>query len=506
MNSSRWPPRIAVAAILSMYAATLLFWRDRVPNGLFSDTAQEALRGLYLVEGKHFEVITFSFGNSAETLYLYIVGGMLSLLGPSTIAIQLTSWLFALACVFLIWKLTACISETIPAWVPLLTATSSLWLFHYARSGLRAIAAPVFLAAFTLLLDRSERHPDARADAVCGVVLGLSIYSYTACRVLPIAFVVYGVIRLLSRPQNRKLLTGSYRTIVGWAFAVSVPNLLFLIKQPAGFLTRGNYVLVGNNWDKVSNVISTALTPFYYADRYRDVIGRGFFFDAISAALTARGHNPLHFILSAALVIGLLQAKQFFEKPVFAFLLSAWITSVLILGVAGPSLTRLLILLPVYLVFAALGFGALLAKIPSARAGLLVMMIWVWLSSDYKYMFGAGEPEAASVYFNAAATPMGREAERLAHEGRRVLCVLSREKDVVAFLTHDESSRVKIVEFYRQELDPSQVPFLTFQPDDLLIENLSRFNGFTGQFPQALRVGHNDAFYDIRFPPAASGH
>ena len=75
---------IAVAAILSIYVASLVFWRDRVPNGLFSDTAQEALRGIYLVEGKHFEVITFSFGNSAETLYLYIVGFVVALLGPST--------------------------------------------------------------------------------------------------------------------------------------------------------------------------------------------------------------------------------------------------------------------------------------------------------------------------------------------------------------------------------------------------------------------------------------
>lgn len=501
MSTGRRPAAIAVAAILSFYIATLVFWRDRVPNGLFSDTAQEALRGLYLVEGRHFEVITSSFGNSAETLYLYIVGCLASLLGPSTFAVQLPGWLFALACVWLVLKLTECVSETIPSWVPVLTAVSSLWLFHYARSGLRAIAAPFFLGAFALLLDRAERLTDSRRNAACGIVLGLSIYSYTACRVLPIAFIAYAAIRLWTQPENRKSLMVRYKDIVAWAFVASIPNLLFLVTRPNDFLTRGDYVLVGTAWDKAVNVISTALLPFYYPDRYRDLAGHGFFFDSISASLTARGHSPVHIVLAAALVLGLLQAKQFIGKPVFAFMLLSWIASILIPGIAGPSLTRLLIILPVYLVFAALGFGALLERFPSARAGVLLVLIWIWLSGDYRYLFGAGETQAASIYFNSAATGIGQQAERLAHEGRRVLCVVSRDKDVVALLTHDERARVNIVEFYSKPLDPSQIPFAAFQPDDLLIENLPRFNWFTGRFPQAWRSGHNDSFYNIRFPP-----
>jgi len=39
-----------------------------------NDVAEEALRGLYLVEGRHIEPMTFAVGNSAETLYLYLVG------------------------------------------------------------------------------------------------------------------------------------------------------------------------------------------------------------------------------------------------------------------------------------------------------------------------------------------------------------------------------------------------------------------------------------------------
>ena len=93
---------ILIVAIFAAYLAALIYARDRIPAGLHNDVAEEALRGLYLVEGRHFEVMTFSVGNSAETLYLYLVGVAAQLLGPTTLAIQLPSWAFALACIWLV--------------------------------------------------------------------------------------------------------------------------------------------------------------------------------------------------------------------------------------------------------------------------------------------------------------------------------------------------------------------------------------------------------------------
>src|SRR5579863_9364672 len=79
---------MAVAAIFAAYAAILLYSHGRVPNALNNDVAEEALRGVYLVNGHHFEVITFSVGNSAETLYLYLEGLMAWILGPTVLSIQ----------------------------------------------------------------------------------------------------------------------------------------------------------------------------------------------------------------------------------------------------------------------------------------------------------------------------------------------------------------------------------------------------------------------------------
>ena len=107
-------------------------------------------------------------------------------------------------------------------WVPLLTAACSVWLFHYGRSGLRAICAPVFLLVFTLLLDRVERRPDRIAGLACGGVLGVGIYGYTACRTMPIAFAVYAAFRLLQGRDNRISLIKPYSLIASGAVLVSI--------------------------------------------------------------------------------------------------------------------------------------------------------------------------------------------------------------------------------------------------------------------------------------------
>ena len=199
------------------------------------------------MNGGHFEVITFAIGNSAETLYLYLMGAAMGLLGPTTFGLHLLSWIFAIACIWMIWKLAERITDGVPAWIPLLTAACSIWLFHYARTGLRAISAPFFLCAFALLLDRVERRPaDRGAGLICGAVLGLGIYGYTSARVLPIAFVP---VLWLTGWSGRVGRARHYYAVYadrGGGFAISIPNVIFFLRQPAAFLSRGSYVLTAS--------------------------------------------------------------------------------------------------------------------------------------------------------------------------------------------------------------------------------------------------------------------
>jgi hypothetical protein len=492
-TTTRSPGWIPILGIFCAYVAALLFGREQVPAGLNNDVAAEALRGLYLVEGKHFEVITFSIGNSAETLYLYVLGAMAQLLGPTTLAIQLTSWLVALACIWLIWKLVERITDTIPPWIPVLTAACSLWLFHYARSGLRAICSPFFLAAFTLLLDRAERRPNDRAAGLlCGAVLGLSIYGYTSNRALAIAFVGYAAFRLIRQWKTEVRLARLYSTIALGALVVSIPNLLFFLRQPRDFLFRGSYVLRGGMSDWAVNTMWTVLFPFYYPDVYRHIGGPGFFFDGVSAGLTSSGFSPVPLVFAAAFLVGLWQAGQYIDKPVTAFLLAAWAAAILSLGVAGPSLTRLLIILPVYLVLAALGFGYLIRKRPVLRIPLLLLILYVGVSDGYSYLSGQGE---ALDYYAAAGTSIGEAANRLAASGQKIVCVVSRDAGVVSYLTHRQLVRVKTVEFYQRMPNPAEIPLDEFRPDTLLVEDAPAFQSLIAQLPKEWPTAKGDRYY-----------
>jgi len=58
------------ACVLVANAAALFYAREQSPPGLNNDVAEEALRGVLLVDARRLEIMTFSIGNSAETLYL----------------------------------------------------------------------------------------------------------------------------------------------------------------------------------------------------------------------------------------------------------------------------------------------------------------------------------------------------------------------------------------------------------------------------------------------------
>jgi len=481
-----------VCAILAVWLTALVYARDRVPPGINSDAAGEAMRGVLLVEGHRFEAITFAVGNSAETLYLYWLGALIHLLGPTAMALHLACWPLALAIIWMIWKLTRRLADTVPPWIPVLTAAASLWLFHYARSGLRAITAPFFLAAVALLLDRVERRPlDRVAGWLCGAVLGLSVYGYTSARVLPIAFLAYAVFRLAGARGEWKAAALRYGAVVAGAAAASIPNLWFFLHRPAEFLARGNYVLSGSGTDRVFHVLFTALLPWYYPDTYRSIELPTYQCDGVSAAMVAAGQNPVNIVMAVAMLAGLWRARRLLDRPVAGFLLAAWIAATLLLGIAGPSLTRLLVILPVYLVLASLGFGYAMEAMPRLRLLVPLAILAVAATDGYSYFSNVA---AQVVYYGAAATPMGESAAAMAAQGHRVLCIVSKDAGVVKLLTHAQESRVQVAEFFRGPLDVSKLPLRELRPDVLLVDDAPKFRDFAARLPQETRTCQEERF------------
>jgi hypothetical protein len=471
------PPRdiaaraTAIANLLA-YAAALVYRREAVPGGLSNDATEEALRGVLLLAQHRLEPITGAIGNSAETLYLYALGASSKLLGPSTLAIQLVSWLSAIGIVLLVIAVARRVEPSLPPFVPLLAGASSVWLFHYARVGLRAISAPFFLLLFAYCDLRAEE--DRRLAVLEGIVLGVGVYAYTSFRVVPIAWLLLTVFRL-ARAKDRRAVARTALLVAGAAFVVSIPNVLFFFRSPSEFLSRGAYVMRGR---ALRNVTATLALPFATFREYDDIAGPHHYFDGVAVSLTTAGVNPVHPLVAVLFVAGVfvLVRDRAARRRLLPLVVPAAV-AIAVLGPGGPSLTRMLILLPAVLVLACIGAGRL-------PRGAVLALFSVVIATHGAAYFGsfAGSPEAQDL-FARFATPIGRRAAELLHGGRRVLCVVSRDANVVRYLTGADS-RATIAEFYMRPFDSAELPRAS-DADVVLIERSDALAGADGAFPAA---------------------
>ena len=447
--------RLALAAASAGYAALVLFRFRSVPGGLVNDQAEELLRGLILVAERRLEVLTFAVGNSAETLWLYVLGLSAKVLGPSVLALVLPS---ALAAAAIVWLTARVVVERRPGtpWaIPFLLAAGSPWLFHYGRSGFRAITAPLGLALAALLLQRGEARPGRIGPyAAAGAVVGLSLYGYTASRLLPLALAGAFAVLLVRDPAGRRARArAALATAAGFA-AVSIPNAVFLVRHPVEFFVRGGYSVIGDAPGKLRNVLATLALPLHYPDRYRFVWGDAHVLDAYSASMTGSGVDPVPLLAGLLALAGLVVTLRRARDLVALFLVATHVLAVLALGPLGPSLTRLLLLVPVFVFYASEGVLAV-AKTPRARLAAGVLLSVAAILSLSGYVSRLSDPDRrAREYVGEAQTAMGERARVLAATGP-VLAVVSDNAGVVRALAFGMPTSV--VEFRRRPFDVREV-------------------------------------------------
>jgi hypothetical protein len=465
---------LGAAAYLGLHALAA----GRVPPGVAADPVIEALRGLRLVLLRRFEVLTVAIGPSAETLWLYVTGASVAALGPTRTALLVPSILAATATLVLVAALLRRIRPELPIGIALLVPASSLWLFHSGEVGLRASAAPlVLLGACFLLDDRAERDVADRPFAA-GALLGLGIYAYSACRLLPIVWVLHFALRWRRTPAARPALRREAKRLLLGFTLVSIPNLLFLLRAPGLLLDRGYYVSRGTLLDKLGNVLATFLLPFIYPDRYRVWIGPGHVFDVTGVALTASGLDPFDLVAGPLAVLGLLAWRRGKEPASLSFLFVTWAAGGVLLGLYGPSLTRLLILLPAWLVFAALGCNALLARAPRLKVPLGALLVLSLCLQARAWVYTFGRSDSAASYFHEAATAMAERARDLTTEGKRVIVVSRTGRDVFKYFCWQHIEHVFHAAMPEGTPRGDDVPLAGFAADVVLVEHTPALDGW----------------------------
>ena len=246
MNARTHAPRpLGVALALSAALALAVFFRvyqiDRIPPpSLQVDEAFYGVDAIHVMQGQH--AIFFEANYGREPLFIYLAAGWMSLFGVSPVTLRLLSGAIGTATVLATFWLGREVfwDERGPAdGVGLAAAALSAFLFvnvAYGRSAQRIILFPLFVTLVMAALARCLRTRQARDVVLTGILVGVSLYTYSAIRVLPLAVALAFVMWWVLERDARFLAHGALAALV--ALVVFAPLGFYFVTHPDSFLFR----------------------------------------------------------------------------------------------------------------------------------------------------------------------------------------------------------------------------------------------------------------------------
>ncbi len=386
-------PWLQAVFILLVAAAFRLWQIDSFPPGLFGDEATDGLDALDVLAGRGAVFFPANFGR--EGLHMWIVAGMVRLLGVVPLAIRLPSAtagiLTALATFWLGRELiTAYLRErplpsqraTLVSWIPLLSAlylATSYWHVHFSRFGIRGVFTPLCgalaFAAFWRAVNQGETK-SVRSTyawfALSGFCLGVATHFYTASRFFPLFMggflVVQLVIAYAARRGDRALLRRHLWGIVllfAVAALVFAPLGLYFLQHPGSFAQRASAVTAFGSespWARMGQAALANVMQFFVPgagdpEQFYNLPGRAVF-------------DPLTAVLA---VVGILLVLWRWRQAAALFLL-LWFPALLVPSFLAtdrwPTLPRVLGVIPGVYFFPAIGLvgvAALIVKLAQGR-------------------------------------------------------------------------------------------------------------------------------------------
>jgi 4-amino-4-deoxy-L-arabinose transferase-like glycosyltransferase len=248
--------RLAVVAGLVIIVALGVFLRlyrlDEIPPGLQYDEAYYGLDALRVVtDGIH--PIFFENNNGREPFFIYLLALVFRVSGFGRFPMRLTAALLGaltLPATYLLTREVFSPSGTRFARAAGLFATLVLatlyWHVHYSRLALRAISMPL-VSALTLWLFWRALRLRRRSDFLWGgIMLGVSMYSYLAARLLAPLLCAILVLVIV---EERDFLRRRWRELIillGVALLVSLPLWIYFLQHPAQFAFRLHQITVDN--------------------------------------------------------------------------------------------------------------------------------------------------------------------------------------------------------------------------------------------------------------------
>ena len=245
-HAQNWIALVAIVAIIAVAALLRLIHLSQIPSCLEYDEAANVILAGEIATGKALPVFIRPY-TGKEALYFYLAAGTMRLAGVTPFALRLTSAFLGVLTVPLTYWLarellaTAGAGKTSYRWVPLYSAALvavSYWQVNLSRFGYRAIVLPPLLALTFGNLFRALRTGRRRWVILAGAWAGLSAYTYSSVRVLPVLLLLVWAWVLSARRRQWRTWTVHLLLFGLAAAATFAPLGIFFLRNPDTFSVR----------------------------------------------------------------------------------------------------------------------------------------------------------------------------------------------------------------------------------------------------------------------------
>lgn len=239
--TSGWRPTpgrwlLLATAVLLLAAAFRLVALEAVPPGLAQDEVLDADIASFIRGGEH--ALFFPHGYGHEPLYHYWAAPFQALFGDNVLSIRLPSVFLGLFLVALTMRWARREYSATVALVAGLGLAISWWPIIFSRIGIRPILEPVLLIIaiwFWPLGRKTVSRRGFRSAALAGLFLGLSIYTYTAARIIlliPLLLLVLFAVQILWARRG-EAERAAMRTQIAYAAVVLLAGTLVYLPLAA---------------------------------------------------------------------------------------------------------------------------------------------------------------------------------------------------------------------------------------------------------------------------------
>jgi hypothetical protein len=253
-----------VLLLIVLMGAFLLFYRlGDVPREMQSDHAEKLLDVRDVLDGQH--RVFFPRNTGREAFQFYWAALLSPITGVSYLGLKIGTALLACIAIPVTFLFVRTVSGESLGLLSAMVLATSRWLLIVGRRGLRFPFPPLFGAAIYFLLFRAIRYRRRSDFLLCGVAVGVGLYTYVPLRIAPIGVFLCLAVAVVTDVWRLESPRRVWRLLVDSALLFTVTGLIFVPlgryawDHPEEFLFRGVSRIAG---DTLSTPPSGSLAIF----------------------------------------------------------------------------------------------------------------------------------------------------------------------------------------------------------------------------------------------------